>query len=401
MPPRKSSRSTRASIEPQETAKPAPSKRKRPEPAEPVVDQENIKPAGRTRRSTSLASLTASASAPKKSTRSKKSLEEVIEIDDEDEEREAPPPVRKKPRPSLEVDGLEEVEPEDVKPAVGRRASTRKPRSKAVLSAGANEEETPSTGRKPASAKRGGRASTRTSSRTATRVKKEPSAEPEDEMQDSDASDGERMVKVKKERRKPASRVINSDDDAEEEEEVLVSVGPRTSRKPRINKLTSQAEAPEVEVQPEETPADEIPTPPNENIESSDERSEEVPALATVEAQAPRHATPEEEEHSLLDRPVSPDLQSQSQVQPTIPEEPQGPKPRLVIHKMALVNFKSYAGRQEIGPFHKVISSDIVLNDVTNSATFSRFQLSWAPMAQESRILLTPSCLFLVTVQVK
>ena len=30
-----------------------------------------------------------------------------------------------------------------------------------------------------------------------------------------------------------------------------------------------------------------------------------------------------------------------------------GPKKRLVIRKMALVNFKSYRGRQEIGPFHK------------------------------------------------
>lgn len=29
---------------------------------------------------------------------------------------------------------------------------------------------------------------------------------------------------------------------------------------------------------------------------------------------------------------------------------------RLVIHKMVLTNFKSYAGRQEIGPFHKVCS---------------------------------------------
>ena len=40
-----------------------------------------------------------------------------------------------------------------------------------------------------------------------------------------------------------------------------------------------------------------------------------------------------------------------------VPEEPEidaGPKARLVIHKMALVNFKSYKGRQEIGPFHKV-----------------------------------------------
>ncbi|KAK9670903.1 Structural maintenance of chromosomes protein 4, partial [Basidiobolus ranarum] len=32
-------------------------------------------------------------------------------------------------------------------------------------------------------------------------------------------------------------------------------------------------------------------------------------------------------------------------------------KPRLVIKKMALINFKSYAGRQEIGPFHKSFSA--------------------------------------------
>src|SRR5258708_849369 len=40
-----------------------------------------------------------------------------------------------------------------------------------------------------------------------------------------------------------------------------------------------------------------------------------------------------------------------------LPEESevaQGPKSRLVIYKMALVNFKSYKGRQEIGPFHKL-----------------------------------------------
>jgi len=35
-------------------------------------------------------------------------------------------------------------------------------------------------------------------------------------------------------------------------------------------------------------------------------------------------------------------------------QEPQGPRARLIIHKLVLINFKSYAGRQEIGPFHKV-----------------------------------------------
>ena len=31
-----------------------------------------------------------------------------------------------------------------------------------------------------------------------------------------------------------------------------------------------------------------------------------------------------------------------------------GPKKRLVIKKMVLENFKSYAGAQHVGPFHKV-----------------------------------------------
>jgi structural maintenance of chromosome 4 len=40
------------------------------------------------------------------------------------------------------------------------------------------------------------------------------------------------------------------------------------------------------------------------------------------------------------------------EAKPELPVE-KGPRKRLVIRKMALVNFKSYRGRQEIGPFHK------------------------------------------------
>ena len=58
----------------------------------------------------------------------------------------------------------------------------------------------------------------------------------------------------------------------------------------------------------------------------------------------------EEEEDSLLEPRVKP--QRQSLVPPV--EESKGPKSRLVIYKMVLINFKSYAGRQQIGPSHKV-----------------------------------------------
>jgi structural maintenance of chromosome 4 len=61
-----------------------------------------------------------------------------------------------------------------------------------------------------------------------------------------------------------------------------------------------------------------------------------------------------EEEHSLLEPDVARSPTPMPQTTPLNVVEPQGPKTRLVIHKMVLVNFKSYAGRQEIGPFHKV-----------------------------------------------
>ena len=38
-------------------------------------------------------------------------------------------------------------------------------------------------------------------------------------------------------------------------------------------------------------------------------------------------------------------------------EEPSGPKPRMVIKQLVMTNFKSYAGRQVVGPFHVSFSS--------------------------------------------
>lgn len=110
MPPRRSTRS--ASVQPAAPAadpKPPSSKRKRSQPAEiveVVIEQENVKPISRTRRSTS----TAPASKRAPSSR-KKSLEEVPEGDGEEEEEELPPV--KKARPSLGSGEEEEEEDED------------------------------------------------------------------------------------------------------------------------------------------------------------------------------------------------------------------------------------------------------------------------------------------------
>ena len=57
-----------------------------------------------------------------------------------------------------------------------------------------------------------------------------------------------------------------------------------------------------------------------------------------------------------LEKPM--DIVIRSRALTTAPkEEDTGPKPRMVIKSLALTNFKSYAGRQEVGPFHASFSS--------------------------------------------
>ncbi|KAF9515941.1 hypothetical protein BS47DRAFT_1391255 [Hydnum rufescens UP504] len=71
-----------------------------------------------------------------------------------------------------------------------------------------------------------------------------------------------------------------------------------------------------------------------------------------------------------------------------VPKEPEidpGPKARLVIHKMALVNFKSYKGRQEIGPFHKSFSSIVGPNGSGKSNTIDALLFVFGYRASKMR----------------
>ncbi|CAE7140351.1 unnamed protein product [Rhizoctonia solani] len=77
--------------------------------------------------------------------------------------------------------------------------------------------------------------------------------------------------------------------------------------------------------------------------------------------------------------------QLSSQADPQVPEAPVGPKKRLVIHKMALVNFKSYAGRQEIGPFHKSFSAIVGPNGSGKSNTIDALLFVFGYRASKMR----------------
>ncbi|KAI1790910.1 RecF/RecN/SMC protein [Ganoderma leucocontextum] len=108
------------------------------------------------------------------------------------------------------------------------------------------------------------------------------------------------------------------------------------------------------------------PTTGEESEEEEEEDAEKVTAAVLEEVV---DAAPlDEEEHSLLDPPISP-IPREAPQPPPPPAEPEGPKPRLVIYKMALINFKSYAGRQDIGPFHKSFSAIVGPNGSGKSNT--------------------------------
>ena len=79
--------------------------------------------------------------------------------------------------------------------------------------------------------------------------------------------------------------------------------------------------------------------------------NESSPVMQTSEEQV----KPEPVQKSL-DKPMDIVLKSRATAIPG-PQEPVGPKPRTVIKYLVLNNFKSYAGRQEVGPFHTSFSS--------------------------------------------
>ncbi|KAI1759015.1 RecF/RecN/SMC N terminal domain-containing protein [Hypoxylon sp. FL1150] len=59
---------------------------------------------------------------------------------------------------------------------------------------------------------------------------------------------------------------------------------------------------------------------------------------------------------TILEKPMDIVLKSRKMAMPAVVEDT-GPKPRIVITYLILTNFKSYAGRQEVGPFHASFSS--------------------------------------------
>ncbi|KAF5370011.1 hypothetical protein D9758_001368 [Tetrapyrgos nigripes] len=321
MPPR---RSSRRSVEPQsQPVDVLPAKRKRGQAVE-VVDtleeKENMEdqeqqPTSRPRRSSSArASMNSTRS--RTSTRNRSSmLEEVAETDDE-AASDAPPPTKKK-RPSIEpeeeADEDEEYEEEEEKP------KSRKPK-----------------GRKPAAPR--GR-SARVSSQRRSKRTSDPSPSPSEAR---DESEDETPPALKTTKRSSKAKVVLDEDATMEDNDDLSAFEEPIKAKPKAPKGPSK-------------PKSSSSSRRTSGADAEKEDEDEVEDLQKPTASEP-----------LSVPPASQSGQMQTQA---IPEEPQGPKSRLVIHKLALVNFKSYAGRQEIGPFHKSFSSIVGANGSGKSNT--------------------------------
>ena len=109
----------------------------------------------------------------------------------------------------------------------------------------------------------------------------------------------------------------------------------------------SQLPTPNPSVTPEPTQAQSTPLADITNMANN----EQVPV-----ANSQKTFVPVKPLDTVLERPM--DIVIRSRALGAPPQEPgTGPKPRTVIKNLILTNFKSYAGRQEVGPFHASFSS--------------------------------------------
>jgi len=333
MPPRRTSRAPSVAADPP-PAETQPNKRKRGQSAIPDTNDDNETKPTRSRRAPSSRASATPVPSGRRSARSKASLPEVAESDEEEDEQvESAPPV-KKARPSIEIKEddvkMEEDEEEEIetKPKRGGRRAPSTSRSTAPAS------RVPS-GRRGNSRKA---SSVATSGPSIASAASEPIVEQEDDEEPAPAKPGRGPKKQVKE-----DLDSGSEDDEQEDEEA------ESGRK-------GKGKAPS-------TGKGKAPAKKKKGAFDEDSDDDELPDLAPPptrpmaspfkpKAKEPSPPAEEEEEHPALLQP--PPMPLLSSLPTTLPEEPTGPVSRLVIHKLVLVNFKSYAGRQEIGPFHKV-----------------------------------------------
>jgi structural maintenance of chromosome 4 len=222
----------------------------------------------------------------------------------------------------------------------------------------------------------------------------DPDEEEEEEKEEEKEEEEEPVVKIKGKKpvAKPApvskgrKQVVETD--SEDEEELQRTLPKRAS--------------------PEASSSSHLPTPPPEeagevqepsvsisvekNVVSTERLSEasgNEDADETIRLDSPQNfdGTPTKATSSRTSLPTTTPARP-TQPHPSLlatPAPPPGPKSRLTIHKLVLVNFKSYAGRQEIGPFHKSFSAIVGPNGSGKSNTIDALLFVFGYRASKMR----------------
>jgi len=344
MPPRRSTRSsTRLSTEPdsnpQAKKQDPSSKRKRStvDNTDIAGQEDHAKPPSRTARRSST-----KATAPVSASRASSRLRSAPRDSDGEDEDGEPLRRTKRPRPSHELEDVrEENEEEDTKPAIAsriRRAGSRPVASSTNGTIGLDQVV-------PAEDEPDEQVTAKPTSRTHSPRKYTNSSKPSTSRRDRLSRSAAVTVKAEP----PDEPALENIDDVDDREVEVPATSQRkiTKRSRKVKSLTpSQSVGKE-----EDTDINENTTAIVPNGEVADVLAEESTPVPSPK-KLPSNTPPVYEEKSLLDNlPTSP---SKAKRPPLPLEDPQGPRPRLVIHKLVLVNFKSYAGCQEIGPFHRV-----------------------------------------------
>ncbi|KAL1408278.1 Structural maintenance of chromosomes protein 4 [Vanrija albida] len=221
----------------------------------------------------------------------------------------------------------------------------------------------------PASKRRSARAATAASPTPEPQVKAEPEAEPES----APTSPEKPVPKAAKAKR----RVVESSDSEEDLEDLIPapakSVSPQASSPGGAEVDDAPTPTPDGPQEPtaREGSATPVPVTPKKQTNSDPISPDSSPDMAHV-------LPPKTPARGAAPRPTL-------MATPAPPPPAAGPKPRLVIHKLVLVNFKSYAGRQEIGPFHKSFSSIVGPNGSGKSNTIDALLFVFGYRASKMR----------------
>lgn len=184
-------------------------------------------------------------------------------------------------------------------------------------------------------------------------VEEEDDEEEEEEASEEEADDDEEAVESEEE--------DNEEDEADEtlieRSLVVADSSDEEEQQPeqpkRRARVVSAAEYRVKKEEPEQVSFDRESTP---QASSSSTMGPQTPNKhrTAVKSATPTSGLPRTPAHGGASVSFTPMSQSKT---PVPQEPPAPPKTRLIIHKMVLRNFKSYAGEQIIGPFHKSFSA--------------------------------------------